>query len=610
MSIKRLQCYHDQCAICKSKSELSEIPKKARILALKTSRIFFPARNRLCKEHHFKNQPWKNVISEEMCMYTYTSSQIEEMVDLLRCADSLEALNSFEMPSEDYKSQFGVTCSELDEILSLTPSILTLTKSAAKAKTAIKMYLMRLRTGFPYNKITKYFNCSEPTLKNEIRKARAALRQDFVPAYVGFQNLTREFLKEHNTNQARLLCCNENADALVTVWDFTYIYCVKSGNYAYQRNTFSGNKKRNLVKPMVCVCPDGYIIDVFTAKKATINDAKIMKSIFEEHTEVKNVLLENDVIVVDRGFRDVLEDLKSMKFIVKMPAVGDFSLPNAPLSKSKANQSRLVTKVRWVVEARNGHLKTIWAIFAKKWSSREIAFYLDDDIHIAAALINKFSTQLLADNDSEAVATEMFRMNEQTNEVIATFHSIVQRSNFKRDLKNFIPLENNFPFPTLNEDEMKNIASGSYQLKEAKYYAAEHIKTSADSTFKCYWCPHEILTRKFADIIAQKNIQEPALVLTCLASRFRSKKSYNSLVLADAARTGPESIIAYYCQCKHGLRTVGCCSHIMTTIFYLCQGRHSGNIRPIAPYLDTFFQTSSTVQLEDPSISTVQTAEL
>lgn len=145
----------------------------------------------------------------------------------------------------------------------------------------------------------------------------------------------------------------------------------------------------------------------------------------------------------------------------------------------------------------------------------------------------------------------------------------------------------------MEEAQLRDITLGSYQLKQAKSYAHEHKKAKVDEfevEFVCYVCDDGVTRRAFADIIAEKNIESPVLVYTQLASRFRSKKSYDSYILADANKDGPEGIIGYFCKCRHGLRTIGCCSHIATTIYFLCYARHHGGIRPVAGHVDNFFQ--------------------
>lgn len=79
------------------------------------------------------------------------------------------------------------------------------------------------------------------------------------------------------------------------------------------------------------------------------------------------------------------------------------------LTNKQANDSRIVTKLRWVVEARNGHLKKIWPFFAKQWTTHEL-IHLDEDIRIAAALINIFFKLLIPDKaDGEEIARGMMK---------------------------------------------------------------------------------------------------------------------------------------------------------------------------------------------------------
>lgn len=79
------------------------------------------------------------------------------------------------------------------------------------------------------------------------------------------------------------------------------------------------------------------------------------------------------------------------------------------------------------------------------------------------------------------------------------------------------------------------------------------------------------------------------MVMTQMQSRFRSGVVYESFILADGSKNGADAIVSYCCECKHGLRTVGCCSHIMSTIYYLARVRHSGGPIPLAPYLENLF---------------------
>lgn len=139
-------------------------------------------------------------------------------------------------------------------------------------------------------------------------------------------------------------------------------------------------------------------------------------------------------------------------------------------------------------------------------------------------------------------------------------------------------------------------------MKQARSYAHAHQKAKMarfEVPYACFVCSEDITQRAFANIIAEKNVIKPVLVNTQMDSRFRSKKWHDSYILADASENGPDAIIGYCCQCRHGLRTVGCCSHVATTIYYLCYARHLGGIKPVAGYVDNFFGSVQIVEDEE-----------
>jgi len=72
-----------------------------------------------------------------------------------------------------------------------------------------------------------------------------------------------------------------------------------------------------------------------------------------ENTDLKDLVKENDVLIVDRGFRDCKQELKEKyKLNVEMPFCTPKGEYTELLSTIDANKSRLVTKVRNVVECK------------------------------------------------------------------------------------------------------------------------------------------------------------------------------------------------------------------------------------------------------------------
>jgi SWIM zinc finger len=54
----------------------------------------------------------------------------------------------------------------------------------------------------------------------------------------------------------------------------------------------------------------------------------------------------------------------------------------------------------------------------------------------------------------------------------------------------------------------------------------------------------------------------------------------------DEEKDGVDSVSGYSCSCPNGLRTVGCCAHIATVLWYLGYARHLSEIPIPAAFLN------------------------
>lgn len=88
--------------------------------------------------------------------------------------------------------------------------------------------------------------------------------------------------------------------------------------------------------------------------EATKNDAQITKDILNSNIKELYNYGPGDIIFVDRGFRDCQTELMNMGFVVKMPVCQP---SNIQLTTNEANNTRLVTKIRYKVEHLNGMMK-------------------------------------------------------------------------------------------------------------------------------------------------------------------------------------------------------------------------------------------------------------
>ena len=185
-------------------------------------------------------------------------------------------------------------------------------------------------------------------IRRAIASARTALMSSFVPQYLGFGHVSkREVIKNHTRPLAKELFADDiTQDPAILVLDGTYIYIQKSAIFSFQRRSFSMHKHRPLVKPMMIVSTTGYIVTVLSPYLADTknNDAKILNHIVATNAEdMKQWVTENDVFVVDRGFRDSSEVLSDLGVKMEMPAF--LSKGSKQHSTEESNSSRLVTKV-------------------------------------------------------------------------------------------------------------------------------------------------------------------------------------------------------------------------------------------------------------------------
>jgi GTP-dependent phosphoenolpyruvate carboxykinase len=95
---------------------------------------------------------------------------------------------------------------------------------------------------------------------------------------------------------------------------------------------------------MVVTSTDGYFLTVLGPYLARNNDATILNYMLKSNVEdIKGWFQEDDVFVIDRGFRDSLQLLEELGIKGEMPRL--MGKGDKQMSTSDANASRLVTKV-------------------------------------------------------------------------------------------------------------------------------------------------------------------------------------------------------------------------------------------------------------------------
>jgi hypothetical protein len=360
---------------------------------------------------------------------------------------------------------------------------------------------------------------------------------------------------------------------LISIASGTYLYTEKSNsNFLFQRKSYSGQKKRNLVKPMMMVCSDGYIVGILGPYLARNNDASILRDLLKENVAPMRMFLDSKaVLIVDRGFRDVVEFANALGYDTLMPSFLAKKQRQHP--DLEANQNRLVTKLRWVVESANSRLKR-WKYF-KHTIPNTCLPSLAKDLQIMGAIINRFRPPLVKTTDSDIALARLMKQRASVSNSLAEkckpggVFGNHRQATWKQLDATEIP-----DFPKLEDEHIEDLCFGVYQLKIAKPYAQQHFSVEADSNsaedngniFKLNYC----------------KIQDG--VIHCrLESRHKRNGAYNVYIQYKPNITAFSSVFdvieAWYCTCKCGARTLGTCAHCASVIWFLGKGRHLHHVK-------------------------------
>ena len=227
--------------------------------------------------------------------------------------------------NDTFKAWFGFNKNEFQEICNFNEF----------SSTDIAIFLCKMRTALLNEQLSFLFDCCPQTIANRIDNARQDLLINLVPKLINC--IDRSKILINNTPMAKKLFGIPD-DKACCIFDATYRLTQKSKNFAGQKMLWSEQKKMPLVKPMVGCTPNGYITHVFGPYDANHNDAVILEDCFQRFKDVLITLQEGDVILVDRGFRDVITFLKEeKKFNVYCPGLGQ-------LATIEANPSDLLLK--------------------------------------------------------------------------------------------------------------------------------------------------------------------------------------------------------------------------------------------------------------------------
>ena len=465
--------------------KLVVVPSNARYEAFIQTSILLPAGIRCCSSHLEDNIFTSFAVACLKVMDKFKEgSQITdtELVSLLHYIINAAQHNKSKrldfdgqdtLSDNDYHTLTGLSKDQFDDLFGYVRTINS--TKVRSPRTCLAIYLLKLRSGMSNKVLSSLFGLSKYVIRRSVKAARRSLLVSFVNEHIGFQHVSRETVINEHTRQIAKSLFATNDSCAILVLDGTYIYIQKSSNFKFQRRSFSLHKHRPLVKPMMIVSTTGYIVSVLGPYLADTknNDANILTHIMKNNIEqIRNWVRKDDVFVVDRGFRDSIDLLEDLGIQTEMPAF--FVKGQKQHNTVEANSSRFVTKIRWVVESANSRIKQ-WKYLEKTLPNSQIPF-IEADVKIVCAICNKFRPSLSVDNthntDDLQLAAQMIGMSFTQNQL----RDRVARDGLdKRNVK-WVKMDGaDVTFPKLEEQSLRDITLGVYQLKLPKSYTQEHL---------------------------------------------------------------------------------------------------------------------------------------
>nr|XP_049701353.1 uncharacterized protein LOC126055576 isoform X3 [Helicoverpa armigera] len=563
------RCFIEGC----QRTERYRVPLATRKMLLNEHKYYVPQNNRLC-DIHLVIEAWDFLDSlRSNYLQTFTARHIQDMFTLKETPKErfLNFENIDNMDDHVVHTWIGFTKVQFRQLFDEVPQLIEIRNSSS----VLAAYLIKLRSGDSNERLATLFKTSKKTLAKWLCQARDILTEHFVPRHLGLEHITREQIKERNLAIPSALF--EGDSRPIAIFDGTYCYIEKSSNYLYQKKTYSLHKYRNLTKPFLMVCTDGYIIDVLGPYPATTSDSDIMRHEFLSGNPLQDFFQNGDVFILDRGFRDSLPLLNQCGYRTYVPAT--LAQGETQLSTLDANKSRAVTICRWVVEIVNGRFKRDFKLFRQCYfntASRSLI----RDFKVAAALINRFHPPITDRIDCGAIINQI-NLNMNRHNILGDFIVNNQYNRRRADFETItIHNDNLNDFPQLSYDELILVCLGTYQLKQARSYFGEHLRGNDGFII-------EVCREVSSSLLRQLSASNTSWLLRGrIQSRHISRKTYFVYILVDSCRRGRDSILSYYCNCIVGRRTVGCCAHVMCIIWYLSWARFQENIVPPAQFLD------------------------
>ncbi|XP_008553228.3 uncharacterized protein LOC103575255 [Microplitis demolitor] len=571
--LQRVASTHKYCIICQKTTDLMTICLETRIQLFIKKLISIPTGNRCCSMHLIGNYFYKddllrlrivsntsNVEKTELTLFFNTLSNKSQ-------SSIFDRMNELDMSEDQVKTLTGISWENILNLRSLLTSMRdTRTRSVTQA---LIIFLFKLKTGNSNETIASIFGLPYAQQVSEyFTQILTSFEKEILPYSFRYNAVSRQQLIANTSDNAKKLL-NVNENQLILIVDDTYVRHQKSKNNYFQRRSYSGQKKTHLCKPFAICTTNGFVLDFAGPFSGTLNDATIMKVVLENPSGLKKLLLPNDIFIVDRGFRDVVEFLNDKGFNVLMPA---FKGNKLQLSTEEANISRNITKIRWVVEAVHGNIAQKYKLLHYSFDNKMLP-KLELLCKTIGFLHNTYEKRLHSDSSLSNIIVQYMKSRMDIENTLSQ-EVQSQHWNRKKNTLKCLTASELLDFPRLTEDQLKILFTGSYQFSQAISYLAEIMDDQNN-------------------LSVQYVKSAPNFIKAEVKSRHINRKVYRIYIHYIPKGNDYNSILRYCCDCPNCKRTVGCCSHVAAIIYYLSYGRYLSRIVRPAEVLTKLFATQS-----------------
>ncbi|CAF4544216.1 unnamed protein product [Rotaria socialis] len=349
LQLNEASSFHTKCCVCVEnlRDHAAKITSQNRDFIFFSRNIWIPEGARCCSGHLINQLLLKEAVDQikpfSIRYQELSSSDVQLLLNKAQnFVENGKKIFSFDDPrdlnDDEYRLLTRVSRDNFNDFVQITSSSTIRPSCSRSIRTAVGIYLCKLRL---------------------------AIVKSFVSDNLGFGYVTHQYvIGRHTTAIAReLMCGGDSTDTTIIIIDRTHLHIQKSRNNKFERKTF------NLCYVVACI---GSFMFNFNN-----NDAGITKDILLRNTSnILSWLKEHDILAVDRGFRDSICVMEALGLEATIPSFLD---GRRQFSAEEANESRCITKIRWVVEVANRCLKQ-FKYFANTIQNSSLV-YLESDVN-------------------------------------------------------------------------------------------------------------------------------------------------------------------------------------------------------------------------------------